>query len=137
MDVLEKPFWTPASAKLWEAQRRAVALSRPIEAAASTRASFGTPVPGPKQRASEARALEFPGAGKGNHLGGETKGYMAVGQTLCEHQNSWQMDFHPPQNGAIGFAHGHIGVERRCGRGIVGVAGMVGVGGGVGIVGGG
>ena len=36
---------------------------------------------------------------------------MAVGQnpvTLGEHQNRWQMDVHPPQNGAEGFPHGHM-----------------------------
>ena len=32
--------------------------------------------------------------------------YMAVGtqETPGEHQNSWQMDVHPPHNGAIGYA---------------------------------
>ena len=38
--------------------------------------------------------------------------HLAVGQNPVpgEHQHKWQMDLHPPENGALGYAnHGHVG----------------------------
>ena len=77
------------------------------------RTSTDAKLPGRRSTAGQAfRALgerwtrfDHPGYPPNPFVGPKTPG-LAVGQDLLfpgEHQNGWQMDVHPPQNGAIGI----------------------------------